>query len=146
MNHEDGWTVARGALRPMKVDEIDLLVVGLPVAMFVARKAALEKLMAGTHDVGGGKKVLVRKALGMAQPNGALIDYSLQHDKVVAMGNENSLVTDPGSRTFDWLVARGMSLSYKRSHSVNRGVADVLQVIADDISVEIGRPNNQLDM
>lgn len=137
--------LARGALRFMKVDVIDLLVVGLPVAMFGARKTALEKLMTGSHDVGSGKKVLVRKALAMAQPNGALIDYASQHDKVIAMENENSLVIDPGSRTFDWLVARGMKLSYKRSHSVNRGVADILQVIADDISAEIGRPYNQLD-
>jgi len=137
--------LARGALRLMKVDVIDLLVVGLPVAMFGSRKAALEKLMTGTHDVGSGKKVLVRKALAMAQPNGALIDYASQHDKVVSMENENSLVIDPGSRTFDWLVARGMKLSYKRSHSVNRGVTDILQVIADDISAEIGRPYNQLD-
>jgi len=137
--------LARGALRMMKVDTIDLLVVGLPVAAFGARKAALEKLMTGTHDVGGGKTVLVRKALAMAQPNGALIDYAAQHDKVLAMENENSLVIDPGSRTFDWLVARGMKLSHKRSNSVNRGVADILQIIADDISADIGRPYNQLD-
>ncbi|WP_296445958.1 PRTRC system protein D [Rhodoferax sp. UBA5149] len=137
--------LARGALRMMKVDTIDLLVVGLPVAMFALKKAALEKLMTGTHDVGNGKTVLVRKALAMAQPNGALIDYASQHDKVVAMESEHSLVIDPGSRTFDWLVARGMKLSHKRSHSVNRGVSDILQVIADDISAEIGRPYNQLD-
>lgn len=137
--------LARGALRMMKVDTIDLLVVGLPVAIFALKKAALEKLMTGSHDVGNGKTVLVRKALAMAQPNGALIDYASQHDKVVAMENEHSLVIDPGSRTFDWLVARGMKLSYKRSHSVNRGVSDILQVIADDISAEIGKPYNQLD-
>ena len=101
--------------------------------------------MTGTHDVGGGKTVLVHKALAMAQPNGALIDYASQHNKVVAMENEHSLVIDPGSRTFDWLVARGMKLSHKRSHSVNRGVSDILQIIADDISAEIGRPYNQLD-
>ncbi len=137
--------LARGALRMMKEEVIDLLVVGLPVAQFGARKAALEKLMTGRHDVGSGKTVIVHKALAMAQPNGALIDYASQHDKVVAMENEVSLVIDPGSRTFDWLVARGMKLSHKRSHSVNRGVIDVLQLIADDVSAEIGQPYNQLD-
>jgi plasmid segregation protein ParM len=81
----------------------------------------------------------------MAQPNGALIDYASQHDKVVAMEHEHSLVIDPGSRTFDWLVARGMRLSHKQSHSVNRGVSDILQVIADDISQEIGKPYTNLD-
>jgi plasmid segregation protein ParM len=137
--------LARGALRMMKVETIDLLVVGLPVSLFGARKAALEKLMTGNHDVGNGKTVLVRKALAMAQPNGALIDFASQHDKLLAMENEHSLVIDPGARTFDWLVARGMKLSYKRSHSVNRGVSDILQIIADDVSAEIGRPYNQLD-
>ena len=137
--------LARGALRMMKIDTIDLLVVGLPVSAFAAKKAALEKLMTGRHDVGGGKTVVVRKALAMAQPNGALIDYATQHDKVEAMEHEHSLVIDPGSRTFDWLVARGMTLSHKQSHSVNRGVSNMLQLIADDISEEIGQPYTNLD-
>ena len=38
---------ARGALRMMKLEVIDLLVVGLPVSMFALKKAALEKLMVG---------------------------------------------------------------------------------------------------
>ncbi|MDE2299668.1 MAG: PRTRC system protein D [Burkholderiales bacterium] len=137
--------LARGALRMMKVDAIDLLVVGLPVAHFAAKKAALEKLMTGRHDVGGGKTVMVRQALAMAQPNGALVDYAAQHDKVEAMENEHSLVIDPGSRTFDWLVARGMKLSHKRSHSIDRGVSNILQLIADDVSEEIGVPYTNLE-
>ena len=137
--------LARGALRMMKVEAIDLLVVGLPVAAFAAKKAALEKLMTGRHDVGGGKVVTVRKALAMAQPNGALIDYATQNDKVEAMEQEHSLVIDPGSRTFDWLVARGMKLSHKQSHSVDRGVSNILQLIADDVSLEIGKPYTNLD-
>jgi plasmid segregation protein ParM len=137
--------LARGAMRSMKVENIDLLVVGLPVATFAADKAALEKLMTGRHDVGGGRAVHVRKALAMAQPHGALIDYADQHDRVLAMQDEQSLVIDPGSRTFDWLVARGMKLSHKRSHSVDRGVADILNLIADDVSVEIGSTYTSLD-
>jgi hypothetical protein len=87
----------------------------------------------------------VHKALAMAQPNGALIDYATQHDKVEAMEQELSLVIDPGSRTFDWLVARGMKLSHKQSHSVDRGVSNILQLIADDISQEIGKPYTNLE-
>lgn len=137
--------LARGAMRSMKVDCIDLLVVGLPVATFAADKAALENLMTGRHDVGGGKTVQVRRALAMAQPHGALIDYADQHDRVLAMQEEQSLVIDPGSRTFDWLLARGMKLSHKRSHSVDRGVADILNLIADDVGAEIGAPYTSLD-
>jgi plasmid segregation protein ParM len=137
--------LARGALRMMRVDSVDLLVVGLPVAAFAAKKAALEKLMTGRHDVGGGKTVVVHKALAMAQPNGALIDYATQHGRVEAMEHEQSLVIDPGSRTFDWLVARGMKLAHKQSYSVDRGVSNILQLIADDIAQEIGQPYTNLD-
>jgi len=137
--------LARGALRAMRVGAIDLLVVGLPVSAFAAKKAALEKLMTGRHDVGGGRSVVVHKALAMAQPNGALIDYASQHDKVEAMEHEQSLVIDPGSRTFDWLVARGMKLAHKQSYSVDRGVSNILQLIADDISQEIGQAYTNLD-
>lgn len=137
--------LARGALRMMKVDAIDLLVVGLPVAVFADKKARLEKLMTGRHDVGAGKTVLVRKALAMAQPNGALVDYATQHNLVEAMQDEHSLVIDPGSRTFDWLVARGMKLAHKQSYSVDRGVSNILQLIADDVSREIGAPYTNLD-
>lgn len=138
--------LARGALRLMKVERIDLLVVGLPVALYVTHKAKLEKLMTGTHDLGGGKTIQVQKALAMAQPNGALIDYATQQNRVMAMEQEFSLVIDPGARTFDWLVARGMKLSPKRSHSANRGVVDILQIIADDISHEICQPYTQLEV
>lgn len=47
--------LARGAMGFMKINTIDLLVVGLPVASFQARKSYLERLITGTHEVGGGK-------------------------------------------------------------------------------------------
>lgn len=137
--------LSRGALRAMNLEVIDLLVVGLPVAMYGSDKTALEKLMTGSHDVGDGRRVVVRKALAMAQPNGALVDYAMQCNRMLEMRHENSLVIDPGSRTFDWLVARGMKLSHKRSHSVDRGMWDILNLIADDVSAEIGQPYSSLD-
>ena len=56
----------RGALSMMKLSHIDLLVVGLPVALFSVKKTALEKAMTGRHDIGGGKAVTVGKALVVA--------------------------------------------------------------------------------
>src|SRR6266550_365248 len=53
----------RGALHYMKLERIDLLVVGLPVAAFKAKKrAALDRLVLGKHDVGRGKIVHVERA------------------------------------------------------------------------------------
>ncbi|MFY7872962.1 MAG: hypothetical protein ACOVQL_11345 [Limnohabitans sp.] len=56
----------------------------------------------------------------MSQPNTAVVDYAL-HEKIEAMQNDHSLVINPGSRAVDWLVAKGMRLSHKRSHSIDRG-------------------------
>jgi plasmid segregation protein ParM len=135
----------RGALALMKVPSIDLLVVGLPVSHFMGKKAALERAVTGTHDVGAGKTVIVRKALVVAQPQGALVYYAATHQKMATIEHEQSLIIDPGSRTFDGLVARGMRLVLKTSDSVIRGVSHVLRVIAHDIGTEIGTPYTDLD-
>ena len=137
--------LARGALSLMKVDTIDLLVVGLPVATLTAKKAALEKAMTGKHEVGGGRTVTVRKALAIAQPQGALVYYATAHQKLETIENELSLIIDPGARTFDWLVARGMRFVQKKSHSLNRGMFDVLQAIATEISEDIGTQYRDFD-
>ncbi len=135
----------RGALNQMRVDAIDLLVVGLPVAAFTAKKAALEKAVTGKHDVGGGRVVNVHKALAIAQPQGALVYYASLHQKLKTIEQEQSLIIDPGARTFDWLVAKGMRLVQKKSHSINRGMFDVLQAIATEISEDIGTSYRDFD-
>lgn len=135
----------RGALSMMKVPHIDLLIVGLPVALFTLKKAALEKAMVGNHQVGGGKTVMVAKAMAVAQPQGALVHYAAEHQKIETIGTEQSLVIDPGSRTFDWLVTRGMRLVQKQSHSINRGMSDVLRLLAAEISKDIGTPYRDYD-
>ena len=127
----------RGALGMMKLSHIDLLVVGLPVALFAVKKAALEKAMTGKHDVGDGKTV--------TQPQGALVHYASVHQKMAEIGKEQSLIIDPGSRTFDWLVAQGMRLVQKQSHSINRGMSDVLRLIAHAITKDIGTPYRDYD-
>lgn len=135
----------RGALSLMKVPRIDLLIVGLPVALFTLKKAALEKAMTGDHPVGGGKTVTVLKAMAVAQPQGALVQYAAEHEKMATIGTEQSLVIDPGSRTFDWLVTRGMRLVQKQSNSINRGMSDVLRLLAAEISKDIGTPYRDYD-
>lgn len=135
----------RGALGMMKLSHIDLLVVGLPVALFSIKKTALEKAMTGRHDIGSGKSVTVGKALVVAQPQGALVHYAAEHQKMASIGTEQSLIIDPGSRTFDWLVARGMRLVQKQSYSFNRGMSDVLRLLAAEITKDIGSPYRDYD-
>lgn len=135
----------RGALSLMKLPQIDLLVVGLPVALLGLKKTALEKAMVGRHPVGGGKFVVVVKALAVAQPQGALVHYAAAHEKMATIGAEQSLVIDPGARTFDWLVTRGMRMVQKQSSSINRGMSDVLRLLAHEISKDIGTPYRDYD-
>ena len=135
----------RGALSMMKVPRIDLLVVGLPVALLTLKKASLEKAMTGTHQLGGSRSIVVHKALAVAQPQGALVHYAAEHKRMETIGSEQSLVIDPGSRTFDWLVCRGMRLVQKQSHSINRGMSDVLRLIALEISRDVGSQYRDYD-
>ena len=55
----DGYTqtaeyraLATGALHFMKVETVDLLVVGLPVSQYTGKRAALQKAMTGTFHAG----------------------------------------------------------------------------------------------
>ncbi|WP_227470636.1 PRTRC system protein D [Massilia sp. YMA4] len=124
-----------GAIHYMDVPVIDLLIVGLPVATFKLRKVvtALERRLTGQHALGGTRSVTVAKAKAVPQPVGALMSYGLLQNRLAEVRKERSLIVDPGRRTFDWLVTQGMQQIEKRSHSVNRGMFDVLQSIADGI-------------
>ncbi len=137
--------LVRGALHFMKVDEVDVLVLGLPVATFVQKRSALERAWTGVHETAEGRKVAVRKVIALAQPQGALAYYAMQKGRPDALAREQSLVIDPGARTFDWLVSRGMTLVQGQSSSVNRGMFDVVKAIAREISRDIGADYQDFD-
>ena len=140
--------LVRGALHFMNVDHIDLLVVGLPVASFKMPKrvAALEKQMTGTHDLGKGKSVTVKEARVLAQPTGALMHYGKVHNRWAELRKEMSLIIDPGAQTFDWIVTKGIQQIESKSHSLDRGMFDVLQKIADGISANTGTQFRQFEV
>jgi plasmid segregation protein ParM len=126
-----------GALGYMKVDTVDLLVLGLPVAQYLARKATLERLSGEVVDVGRKRKVRIGRVLVLAQPQGALYAYATQLGSPAAVAQGRSLVVDVGARTFDWLVTHGMKVVTKMSSSVTRGVTDILIGIAAQIGAEL---------
>ncbi|MRV70594.1 PRTRC system protein D [Duganella sp. FT92W] len=129
-----------GALYYMNVERIDLLIIGVPVASFKLKKlvSLVEKRVEGEHALAAGRRIRIAKARVIAQPSGALMSYGLAHNRLAEIRKERSLIVDPGRRTFDWLVTQGMHQVEKRSNSVNRGMFDVLQSIADGI----GRATN----
>ena len=133
-----------GALHYMKVERIDLLVVGLPVSQYMTRRAALQKAMTGTFDAGRKRRIVVKRALVVPQPQGALYWSATQHASV-ASPKCKTLVMDVGSRTFDWLVTRGMRVVPNMSDSVARGVSDILRHIADSVGAKIKEDFRDLD-
>lgn len=133
-----------GALHYMKVPHVDLLVVGLPVAQYLAKRTELQKTMTGVFELGKKRQVEVRRTLVVAQPQGAMYCYfsdsAHQHD-----GRTKNLVIDAGSRTFDWLVAKGQRVMPKLSDSVNRGVSDILNRVARALSAELKEDYRNLE-
>lgn len=129
-----------GALHYMQLEVIDLLIVGLPVATFKMKRhvAALERRLTGDHELGKGRQIKVTRVKAIAQPAGALMYYGLMQNRVTQLRKERSLIVDPGRRTFDWIVTQGMQQIDKRSHSVPRGMHDVLHAIVDGISRNTG--------
>jgi plasmid segregation protein ParM len=127
-----------GALYYMKVDLVDVLVLGLPVSHFLAKNAVLERIAGETIDVGKRRKVRIGRVLVVAQPQGALYAYATQlGSTAAAVAQGRSLVVDVGARTFDWLVTHRMKVISNISRSVNRGVSDILIEIAAQIGREL---------
>lgn len=135
----------RAALRYMKVEHIDLLVVGLPIALFASKRTALEKLATGRHEVAAGRYVTVKKALAVAQPQGALVQFAAQTQRLAQISRQLNLVVDPGYRTFDWLVAAGMRLVPVKSNSINRGISDVVKAMCRRVSADRGVDYRDID-
>lgn len=133
-----------GALHYMRLETIDLLVVGLPVSQFMAKRAALQRAMTGTFDAGRKRRIVVRRVLVVPQPQGALFWYAMQNGGIEST-QRKTLVMDVGSRTFDWLVTRGLRVVPNMSDSVARGVSDILRHIADAVGARIKEDYRDLD-
>lgn len=125
--------IVRGALRLMRVDHVDLLVVGLPVSLFKQRRAELESRLTGEHQMGDDRTVRVGRVVVIAQPMGAFLGYTVPNKKRESMLQERNLIIDPGWRTFDWVVTDGVKPFTRRSDAVNKGMYDVIEAIAQAI-------------
>ena len=105
----------------MKVPHVDLLVVGLLVALLALKKAALEKAMVGSHQIGAaGSSPCTRHWPWPAKRAGAL---RAEHQKMATIGNEQS----PSSTRAAHLRLAGVPRAWlvqKQSHSINRGMSD----------------------
>lgn len=133
---DDYLALVRGALRYMRLDHIDLLMVGLPVNLLKRRKADLEKRLQGIHELGDGKRINVKRVRAMAQPMGSFLAYAVPHKQQESLLLKRNVIIDPGWRTYDWVVTQDMKVWDKRSDAVNKGMYDVIDEIAKAIGKE----------
>jgi plasmid segregation protein ParM len=138
IDSDEYMALSKAALAMMHIpdDEIDVLVVGLPVSLWASRRADLEQKMTGVFEVDG-RTITVKKALVVRQPHGAFADFVASCDEKRAqqiLKNEMTLVVDIGSYTFDWFTMIGNKPAEQFSSAVhNGGVASVLSLLVEQI-------------
>jgi plasmid segregation protein ParM len=135
----------RGALSMMKVSHIDLLVVGLPVALFTVKKAALEKGhdRPARHRRRQGRDGGQGHGRGSAAGGAGALRFRAPEDG----GDRQRAEPDhrPGLAHLRLAGGRGMRLVQKQSYSFNRGMSDVLRLLAAEITKDIGSPYRDYD-
>ncbi len=120
-----------GCLHYINEDEIDLLVLGLPVNNY-HRKKDLEQICTGTHQLSHNKTVCVKKVWVIAQPIGGLLYFAdqLGQNGYESLKDENILCVDPGYSTLDWLYTHGLKVNSKRSDAVDKGMSAILEGVS----------------
>jgi len=134
----------RGALSYMAIDAgasqeltIEQLVLGLPMSTYHRYHAGLAARAEGEHvitdPVGGtgSRRVIVQKAQVIVQPQGALINFGVQH----RMAGQDGwvLVVDPGGGTLDWFLSRGREPNWQRSGAYPKSMLACANAVADKI-------------
>lgn len=131
-----------------KIENIDAMVVGLPVSNFATKKADLIKICQGSHLIptpqllknehGHMVSVHVSKVFCVPQPLGGL-RMQAQLDAQAGLDlNRTTLIIDPGYLTFDWLFASGMRADIERSGSLIGGVSSLLSELSRQVSLKLG--------
>ena len=155
--------VTKGALRYMAEagdTSIDVLVLGLPVNQFndAVRRDYLRKTYEGELDVGGGRKVTVRRVVVQAQPMGgyAALENHLQElnreisstsgaQQPLASADDLDelavLMVDPGEHTLDWLLIQQGTINPRASGAASdAGRHRVVRSVQESLAAKIGRP------
>lgn len=133
--------IMKGALKMMRLNHIDLLVLGSPVKNYEEAAAHLKKTWEGTINLsttsGENRKVKINQVKVIPQPIGGLAWYGHNNNEYNKLRQEINLVIDPGHFTLDWLVSHGMKMT-PYSGSYEGGMAFVIKSIAQELGVDEG--------
>ena len=131
---DDYQALMKGALKMMRTDHIDLLVLGAPVKNYDEAKGHLKQAWEGLINLDGENKVRVVKVLVLPQPLGGFAWHGHSTGTYEKMRSQRNLILDPGHFTFDWLLAHDMKMT-KRSNSFEGGMSFVISAIADSLGI-----------
>jgi len=131
------------ALSYIGVNQIDVLVGGLPVQHTEGSRRPLEAFMQGNHQVPGLGNVLVQRTTVIPQPMGALIEeLSLTQQRT----EQTVLVIDPGFFTLDWTGAQGLKYLPPLTGSFPAGVSAGLRNVSAHIRSITGKPFDDINL
>lgn len=116
------------------------LVVGLPLNTYAEYQARLQaRLLQGEHLLPDPahpesvRRVTVERVSVIVQPQGALVNYSLNNSSVFDEASW-SLVVDAGGGTLDWFLARGRQPNWQRSGAYSKSMLACSYAVADRIN------------
>jgi plasmid segregation protein ParM len=153
VNRPEYLAMIRGAMYYMfkakgVIENIDIMVVGLPVSNFATKKADLVKICQGLHHIptppmlknehGQMVSIHVSKVICVPQPLGGLRMQAQLDARAGADINQKTLIIDAGYLTFDWLFGEGMKPDIERSGSLNSGVSSLLSELSRQVSLKLG--------
>lgn len=124
----------KGALGMMNEDEIDLLVLALPVNN-MRRAEELKAYAIGSHRIGK-QVVVVKDVWVLCQPLAGFLYYanSIGQEKFNDLQESNVLCLDFGYGTADHITTRGLKINYKKSGAQNMGMSAILESVVEYLS------------
>lgn len=129
----------------LRMETIDLLVVGLPMSTFHSNQKQLVEILEGTHEIprfqmdargvdGETTTVTVRKVLVLPQAVGALFSAAAEDQSI---RNSRAMVLDLGFHTLDVLCSASMRPLSDRKGAVPGGMAGFIDALQSSLSAEV---------
>jgi plasmid segregation protein ParM len=155
--------LTKGALRYMAEagdSSIDVLVLGLPVNQYddATRRDHLRQTYEGQLDLGGGKRVNVKRVVVQAQPMGgyAALEEHLDelNEEIRATGGAlqplqsadeldelSVLMVDPGEHTLDWMLIQQGTINARASGAASdAGRHRIVRAVQEGLATDLKRP------
>lgn len=119
-------------MQPLPDEQIDILVLGLPLNTYNRHHAALSNRFKGEHVINNkGGKVKIGSCHVYPQPLGSYAVHLASNTSPEKV--PQALCIDPGYNTVDWFVCKGMTAVSSLSGAVKRGMGAVIKAIASEM-------------